>query len=158
MSLLTELVGKYCVAYLADVPALLSSQEFVSGFFRTSTWFTSRWTLQELLAPKLVFFCCVNGEQLGVKSSSMADGKMLSDTIASITGIPSECLRRPEVARKACFAQKLSWAAHRRMIRSEDSVYCLLGLLDINMPLLYGEGIEKAYIRLQRVFLHLSPS
>ena len=27
--------------------------------------------------------------------------------------------------------------------------YCLLGLFDVNMPLLYGEGAEKAFLRLQ---------
>lgn len=32
--------------------------------------------------------------------------------------------------------------------RIEDRAYCLLGLFDVNMPLLYGEG-EKAFIRLQ---------
>lgn len=30
----------------------------------------------------------------------------------------------------------------------EDTAYCLMGLLDINVPLLYGEG-EKAFIRHQ---------
>jgi hypothetical protein len=41
----------------------------------------------------------------------------------------------------------MSWAAARRTTRVEDSAYCLLGLFDINIPLLYGEG-EKAFRRL----------
>jgi len=32
--------------------------------------------------------------------------------------------------------------------RAEDKAYCLLGLLDVNMPMLYGEGM-KAFHRLQ---------
>jgi hypothetical protein len=38
----------------------------------------------------------------------------------------------------------MSWMASRE----EDVAYCLLGVFDINMPLLYGEG-SKAYKRLQ---------
>lgn len=44
--------------------------------------------------------------------------------------------------------KKLSWAANWTTTRKEDRAYCLLGLFDINMPLLYGEG-EKAFVRLQ---------
>jgi hypothetical protein len=42
----------------------------------------------------------------------------------------------------------MSWAANRECTRVEDVAYCLLGLFDINMPFLYGEG-EKAFARLQ---------
>ncbi|KAH7354882.1 hypothetical protein BKA65DRAFT_581488 [Rhexocercosporidium sp. MPI-PUGE-AT-0058] len=42
----------------------------------------------------------------------------------------------------------MSWAAYRETTRIEDTVYCLLGLFDVNMPLLYGEE-EKAFRRLQ---------
>ncbi len=45
-------------------------------------------------------------------------------------------------------AQKLSWAAHRVTTRVEDIAYSVLGLFEVNMSLLYGEG-EKAFSRLQ---------
>ena len=45
-------------------------------------------------------------------------------------------------------ARKMSWAADRQTSRPEDMAYCLMGLFDVNMPLLYGEG-EKAFYRLQ---------
>jgi hypothetical protein len=32
--------------------------------------------------------------------------------------------------------------------RIEDMAYCLLGIFDINMPMIYGEG-TKAFLRLQ---------
>jgi hypothetical protein len=32
--------------------------------------------------------------------------------------------------------------------RIEDMAYCLIGLFDINMPMIYGEG-HKAFYRLQ---------
>jgi hypothetical protein len=34
----------------------------------------------------------------------------------------------------------MSWASHRETSRVEDITFCLLGLFDVNMPLLYGEG------------------
>lgn len=45
-------------------------------------------------------------------------------------------------------AEKMSWATGRDTTRVEDRAYSLLGIFDINMPLLYGEG-HKAFQRLQ---------
>jgi len=45
-------------------------------------------------------------------------------------------------------AQRMSWASGRLTTRTEDIAYCLLGIFDVNMPLLYGEG-WKAFRRLQ---------
>ena len=50
--------------------------------------------------------------------------------------------------KRACVAQKMSWASGRQTSRVEDVAYSLLGLFDVNMPLLYGEG-RKAFYRLQ---------
>src|SRR5450756_1783726 len=49
----------------------------------------------------------------------------------------------------------MSWASRRSTTRSEDVAYCLMGLFDVNMPLLYGEG-AKAFIRLQEEILKRS--
>lgn len=38
----------------------------------------------------------------------------------------------------------MSWAANRSTTRPEDVAYCLLGLFDTTMPLLYDEG-ERAF-------------
>lgn len=43
----------------------------------------------------------------------------------------------------------MSWASQRQTTRSEDMAYCLLGIFDVNMALLYGEGGKKAFFRLQ---------
>jgi hypothetical protein len=42
----------------------------------------------------------------------------------------------------------MHWASSRHTTREEDEVYCLLGILKINMSLLYGEG-KRAFRRLQ---------
>ncbi|KAI0437277.1 heterokaryon incompatibility protein-domain-containing protein [Xylaria telfairii] len=58
----------------------------------------------------------------------------------------SDTLR--EVLDGFSIATVMSWAAWRETSRVEDTAYCLMGLFDINMPLLYGEG-RKAFRRLQ---------
>lgn len=45
-------------------------------------------------------------------------------------------------------AQRLSWLANRSTTRVEDMAYCMLGIMELNMPLLYGEG-DRAFKRLQ---------
>jgi len=52
-------------------------------------------------------------------------------------------------------AQKMKWASKRTTTREEDIAYCLMGLFDVNMPLLYGEG-QKAFYRLQKAILEIS--
>jgi hypothetical protein len=43
----------------------------------------------------------------------------------------------------------MSWAASRETFRQEDKAYSLLGIFDVNMPLIYSEGEEKAMQRLR---------
>lgn len=50
----------------------------------------------------------------------------------------------------------MSWAAKRQVSRSEDMAYSLLGIFDVNIPLLYGEGQKKAFQRLQREIIQQS--
>ncbi|KAF4626847.1 hypothetical protein G7Y89_g11310 [Cudoniella acicularis] len=55
----------------------------------------------------------------------------------------------------ASIAERMSWAANRHTTRVEDIAYCLLGVFDIHMPLLYGEG-RRAFTRLQEEILKLT--
>lgn len=109
--------------------------------FYSSEWFTRGWTLQELLAPSQVEFYDQAWNLLGTKDS-------LLDVISKITGIPENCLISRKAIVETSIAMRMSWAASRATTRKEDASYCLLGLFDVNMPLLYGEG-RKAFIRLQ---------
>jgi len=61
---------------------------------------------------------------------------------------PGFFLRRNTI-RSTSVATELSWAALRQTTRAEDKAYCLLGLVQVNMPMLYGES-ERAFYRLQR--------
>ncbi|KAB5513381.1 heterokaryon incompatibility protein-domain-containing protein [Coniochaeta sp. 2T2.1] len=134
--------SEMCIAYLADVECEHEDS------LPSSDWFRRGWTLQELLAPSQVHFFDRNWKQLGNRST-------LSVIISEITGIPSELLDRggrpPDLARYSV-GSKMCWASWRETTRVEDLSYCLLGLFDVNMPLLYGEG-ELAFHRLQEAII-----
>lgn len=113
--------------------------------FRASSWFTRGWTLQELMAPERskTFFLDAKWTRIG----SLGD---LLEDVVDITGIQRPILSVGGVRHyDASVAQIMSWASQRKTSRGEDSAYCLLGLFDVNMPLLYGEGRAKAFYRLQ---------
>ncbi|KAM5355593.1 hypothetical protein ACJ41O_002239 [Fusarium nematophilum] len=104
-------------------------------------WFTRGWTLQELLAPRHVGFLSRDWRLIGNLQG-------LVGAISTITRIPHKILSKDEPLHSVSIAQRMSWAAVRDTTRIEDQAYCLLGIFDINMPLLYGEG-SKAFVRLQ---------
>jgi hypothetical protein len=128
--------AQVCYAYLSDVPKAEEDHWSPDSAFRQSKWFTRGWTLQELLAPAIAIFYDKNWAELGTKSC-------LENLLTSITGVEAFCNYQ-----EACIAQKMSWASRRVTTRVEDIAYCLLGLFDVNMPTIYGEG-EKAFMRLQ---------
>jgi hypothetical protein len=77
---------------------------------------------------------------LGSKSS-------LEQHIYDITGIPFEALRGSPLS-KFSVPERMAWIEDRETTRKEDKAYSLLGIFDVQMPLLYGEGREKAFKRL----------
>ena len=130
------------------------------AILRRCKWFTRGWTLQELLAPCYVqFFASSWGNPIGtldrthLMHSGGADipgakSTLFSRAIASITGIYEAALISETPFEHYSVAQRMSWAASRNTTRVEDLAYCLLGIFDVNMPILYGEG-GKAFERLQ---------
>ncbi|PMD63131.1 uncharacterized protein K444DRAFT_610007 [Hyaloscypha bicolor E] len=135
-----------CLVYLADVPTNLGQDEMESKI-RKSNWFERGWTLQELLAPRTVCFFDQGWKFLFNKEQKCA-------LLENITHIDRNILRGFDMSR-ACTAKKMSWAASRTTTRKEDIAYCLLGIFDVNMPLLYGEG-DKAFARLQEEIIRQS--
>jgi len=69
-------------------------------------------------------------------------------TLAEITSIPTLYLKVGSAVRFASIARRMSWAADRETTRVEDKAYSLLGIFDVNIPMLYGEG-TRAFKRLQ---------
>jgi hypothetical protein len=128
-----------CYVYLSDVKN--------RGDLEKSLWFTRGWTLQELLAPRKLHF-------FNRKWQPIASRRRLASMLERLTSIPRKALSDFR-STDFCIAQKMSWAAHRETTRQEDRAYSLLGLFDVQMPLLYGEG-QKAFRRLQEEIMKVS--
>jgi hypothetical protein len=136
-----------CLVHLADVHTNLAQKE-MEDEFRNSTWFRRGWTLQELLASSVIKFF---DQEWGY----LFDREHQARLISNITRIDEGILTGFRRLSGACSAEKMSWAASRTTTRKEDTAYCLLGIFDVNMPLLYGEG-DKAFVRLQEEIIRQS--
>lgn len=136
-----------CYVYLSDVSVpgghdTLDTSSWIEAF-RNSRWFTRGWTLQELIAPESVEFFSSEGHPLGDKRS-------LEHEITQVTGIPPKALRGQSLSDFSA-EERFAWAANRETTEEEDIAYCLLGIFDIFMPLIYGEGEANAIKRLERL-------
>jgi hypothetical protein len=127
-----------CYVLLSDV----SSQGDTTEAFRRSRWFTRGWTLQKILAPTSLQFFSAEGDLVGDRTSLLQD-------INEVTGIPTSALQGAAMAQFSV-DERLAWAARRHTKREEDAAYPLLGLYDVHMPLIYGEGRRKAFARLRK--------
>lgn len=143
-----------CYIYLSDYASYQT--------FTDSRWFKRGWTLQELLASKTRIFCSSDWKVLGYIRSRQSitepekyDGKDLTAKICDKTKILERYISGKKSLQLASIAERLSWAADRQTSRVEDRFYCLLGLLDIHMSPLYGEG-RRAFFRLQEEIIRTS--
>ena len=115
-------------------------------------WFTRGWTLQELIAPTKIEFYDQMWNLKGLKSD-----QLVVSNLSRITGITPYVIEDGNNGRlrETCLGQRMSWAANRETSRIENTAYCLLGIFQINMPLLYGEG-DRAFLRLQEEIIKSS--
>lgn len=144
---------KSAMHFLSDVSARPSTgssgnslpNPSVLASLRQSQWFTRGWTLQELLAPRFLFFYDVQWRALGPR-------RKYTNLISEITGIDSDYLHGFDPAwtsnTRICIAQVMAWVSGRNTTRVEDKAYSLLGIFGVSLPMLYGEG-RRAFSRLQ---------
>ncbi|KAK4221559.1 het domain protein [Podospora fimiseda] len=101
-------------------------------------WFTRGWTLQELIAPlKMAFY--------DKRWMYRGDKQDLVNLLTTITGIESSILLDPMLLPSIPVAKRMSWAANHQTTRAEDIAYSLMGIFDVNMPMIYGEGQKSFY-------------
>ncbi|KAI0595586.1 heterokaryon incompatibility protein-domain-containing protein [Biscogniauxia sp. FL1348] len=144
-----------CYAYLSDVTG--NDEES----FKSSRWFTRGWTLQELIAPRKVKFFDSQWEFIGTRSH-------MAPLLESITQIRPLTSPRCNIFQRDILdfssrkfldnysvCTRMYWASRRETTRTEDIAYCLMGIFNVNMPLLYGEG-TKAFRRLQEEIIRQS--
>ncbi|GIZ43358.1 hypothetical protein CKM354_000658900 [Cercospora kikuchii] len=110
-------------------------------------WFKRGWTLQEMIAsPKLLFYDG-SGESIGSLSG-------LIQQVSAITDVHKELLSGRRSLSTFSIAQKMFWAANRETARMEDRAYSLLGIFDISLPVIYGEG-SRAFQRFQEELIRV---
>jgi Heterokaryon incompatibility protein (HET) len=134
-----------CITYLANSTSLHDLKD--------DPWFTRGWTLQELIAPKRLKLFGKDFVPL-TKDRNDKDPKSSTVTLQSLSDISEipvdsllNCVPGLEKVR-----QRLSWASRRHTTRIEDMAYCLVGLLDISLPISYGEG-NRAFFRLMQTIV-----
>lgn len=131
-----------CYVYLSDLKEIpKQSRPITDAHLSSCRWFQRGWTLQELIAPSRVEFYDRLWTCIGTKVE-------LRSVLSKITAIESAVLDDASLLPRLPVARRMSWAARRTTTRIEDMAYCLMGIFDVNMPLLYGEG-HKAFLRLQ---------
>lgn len=136
-----------CYVYLGDVSTRSFESTNTSArswepAFRSSRWFKRGWTLQELLAPRSVEFFDSDGTRLGDKES-------LEQVLHEITKIPPRALRNAPLDNFSV-DERMVWAEDRETKHREDKAYSLLGLFGVSMLPMYGEGVDRAFARLQK--------
>jgi hypothetical protein len=114
--------SELCITYLDDIEYI--SEDKVS--LGHAKWFTRGWTLQELIAPREIYFYSRNWKFLGTKETLMSQ-------LIEASGVQEVVLLQASQLKNICVSEKMSWAANRTTKRLEDRAYSLLGLFGIRM-------------------------
>ncbi|KAL8345462.1 hypothetical protein RB601_005484 [Gaeumannomyces tritici] len=153
--------AKVCFVFLADLDldpesdlASHSEPTELEEALGRCRWFTRGWTLQELIAPVAIEFYNRHWKKVG-SHATLQSALAKASGIRNFTFGDRSRIWGDRALRDVTVAERMSWASKRRTTRVEDVAYCLMGIFDINMPLLYGEG-DKAFQRLQEEILKRS--
>ena len=142
--------AEVCYTYLPDVDMnVFDGNKLCDSEGKPSEWFSRGWTLQELIAPRKMIFFDKDWNAIG-------DRDDLALPIQTITRIDSSYLKGEADFRTASIATRMSWLADRRTQEPEDLAYSMLGILDVSLVPMYGEG-HGAWMRLQRELLDTRP-
>ncbi|THV02635.1 hypothetical protein K435DRAFT_962935 [Dendrothele bispora CBS 962.96] len=131
-----------CYVYLSDVSSKRD--------FRNSQWFKRGWTLQELVAPRTVWFFDSHWQYLGDKDE-------LKDDIFRKTTIPPDILSGKQSIRDIPIIDRMTWAMERKTTKKQDLAYCLQGLLDVRVEPVYTEFWLTSFNKLGRALLDKYP-
>ncbi|KAG2351654.1 hypothetical protein BDR07DRAFT_1284860, partial [Suillus spraguei] len=139
------------IVYLSDV----TDEESL----RNSVWFTRGWTLQELIAPRLVWFYKMDWTPYVDSKQNHKEDPQVVKTISEITSIDQTVLNQFVPGLRDVGSdevkKRMSWLASRRTTKIEDMAYCMMGIFGVHMPVMYGER-KNAFVRLQKEIMNLT--
>ncbi|THU83776.1 HET-domain-containing protein [Dendrothele bispora CBS 962.96] len=118
--------------------------------FKKSEWHRRGWTLQELLAPKEVFFFDQSWKYLGTRSVRARE-------IQSATGIPEDVIQGKTCIHDVNVKERMSWSTLRVTSKAPDQAYCLFGILGVTIEPDYSEDVKTAFNRLREAYIKQYP-
>jgi hypothetical protein len=128
------------IVYLSDVRE--------SGALAKSEWNRRGWTIQELLAPKVILFYQKDWTPyLGDRSSNHKKSAVIMQELGVATGIDQGSLNNFYPSMRDA-REKLKWASTRTTSREEDIAYSLIGIFGVRLSADYGETEQYALGRL----------
>lgn len=131
------------IVYLTGVPP-----RSIHGALKWSVWMTRGWTLQELLAPRVLRFYCEDWTPY-MKNMSLNHKECIDimQEVEDATGVTAHDLLAfrpgPENIRV-----KLRLASTRETTVPVDMAYGLFGIFGLTMPVIHGESQQHALGRL----------
>ncbi|KAK7446291.1 hypothetical protein VKT23_014497 [Stygiomarasmius scandens] len=138
--------SEVCLVYLDDI------SEEMSDYWYRSRWFKRGWTLLELVAPREQFF--FNGHWRLLESR-----RLLAEGISATIGLGQNILADAPPISNVTVEERLRWVqlVSRTSLKPHDTVYCLMGVLEVEMEVNYDEPAEKTFSTFQEKFIQTHP-
>ena len=118
----------------------VSSQSQKPGGLKGSIWNTRAWTYQEYVAAERVWFYTEDWKPyLGLALSNHKESPIVISEMEQVSRVSAKQLAvlQPGLDR---VREKLYLASMRQTTLMEDIAYSLLGIFDVAIPVIYGEG------------------
>lgn len=132
---------EYILIYLEDLECNLVGDGDIAEKLARCRWTNDIWAIPQIIFPRAAYFYSSEWKQIGTKKS-------LLPHLSADTGIDEPVLEDSDCLEDYSIARRMSWASDKTALPVEDSAYALLGLFDVSMPIIYGEG-PKAFLRFQ---------
>lgn len=137
--------GKLCIVHLHDLSGAQAPDFDLETGLSQSSWFNHVWMIPTLIFSRVLCFHDKRWNSVGLKSD-------LIPLLSSFTSIDEAVLESSDALVTVANSTKMTWAAGLSADPIEDAAYSLLGIFNINMPIMYGEGVSS-FIRLQEEIL-----
>lgn len=132
---------EYSIIYLADFDFKLVRDETMGGALAECRWVKNIWAIPQIIFAREAYFYSSDWSQIGTK-------RTILPLLSSIMGIDKPVLEDSDTVEDYSIARRMSWASDKTALRIEDYAYALLGLFNVSMPIIYGEG-RRSFIKLQ---------
>jgi hypothetical protein len=142
----------YCRAALTIVHLLgVFSESQEPGSLWKSIWNTRGWTYQEYVASRVIQFYTEDWKPyLGLEMFNHKESPIILAEMEQATKFTTRALAtlQPGLTR---VREKLYLASKRQTTRKEDIAYCLFGIFDVALPVIYGEGTRAVRRLLEHI-------